>query len=99
MSARVVHWKIESCDVYVGRPGPWGNPFSHKDGTLALYKTDTVEEAVKAFEVWVATSDDEKAVWMRAHMGELTGKVLGCWCKRKGDEPCHGDVLLRWANP
>ena len=25
---------------------------------------------------------------------ELEGKVLGCWCKVKGHEPCHGDVLV-----
>lgn len=25
----------------------------------------------------------------------LKGKNLGCWCKEKGDEMCHGDVLLK----
>jgi Domain of unknown function (DUF4326) len=28
-------------------------------------------------------------------LGELRGKVLGCWCSPK---PCHGDVLARLAN-
>lgn len=25
----------------------------------------------------------------------LKGKNLGCWCKEKGNEMCHGDVLLK----
>lgn len=29
---------------------------------------------------------------------ELKGKILGCCCKRKGYEPCHGDVLVRMLN-
>lgn len=31
----VVHCKKAPYDVYIGRPGPWGNPFSHQSGTLA----------------------------------------------------------------
>jgi hypothetical protein len=30
-----------------------------------------------------------------ADIGELTGKVLGCWCAPKA---CHGDVLVKLAN-
>lgn len=25
---------------------------------------------------------------------ELEGKVLGCWCKKKPTDVCHGDVLV-----
>ena len=25
-------------------------------------------------------------------LGELRGKILGCWCKPK---PCHGDILVK----
>lgn len=28
---------------------------------------------------------------------ELYGKVLGCWCKKTPDAPCHGDVLVELA--
>ena len=34
----VVHCRKAQYDVYVGRPGPFGNPFSWKDGTLAVWK-------------------------------------------------------------
>ncbi len=41
---RVVHCKRERYDVYIGRPGPWGNPFViGRDGTreqvIAKYRT------------------------------------------------------------
>ena len=29
-------------------------------------------------------------------IGELSGKNLACWC---APQPCHGHVLLRYANP
>ncbi len=32
----------------------------------------------------------------RAHLSELRGKDLVCWC-REGS-PCHGDVLLELAD-
>jgi hypothetical protein len=31
---------------------------------------------------------------VRARARELRGFALGCWC---APEPCHGDVLKRWA--
>jgi hypothetical protein len=32
----------------------------------------------------------------QALLDPLRGKSLGCWCPL--DEPCHADVLLKWAN-
>jgi hypothetical protein len=31
-------------------------------------------------------------------LDELRGKRLGCWCKLRGDEACHGDVLAELAD-
>lgn len=91
MKPRVVHCKKEPFDVYIGRPSPWGNPFSHKEGTLAEHRVATREEAVARFREWFLSRPDlvEKA------KRELKGKVLGCWCKPAS---CHGDVLLEIAN-
>jgi hypothetical protein len=94
MSVRVVHCKKERFDVYIGRPGPWGNDWSHKPGTLAKFKVNSVEESIDAFEKDLL-SDPGKVALVKEH---LRGKTLGCWCKRKGHEPCHGDVLLKVAN-
>jgi len=77
--------------VYIGRPSKWGNPFTHKDGTLAEFKVSSREEAVTKYEEWLLTQPELVA----AVKAELCGKDLVCFCKPKA---CHGDVLLRVAN-
>lgn len=86
---KVVHCKKESYDVYIGRPSIWGNPFSHKTGTLAKYKTETREEAVSKFKEYLISNKD-----LMERITELKGKTLGCWCS---PQSCHGDVLLEIA--
>lgn len=86
----VVHCRKAQYDVYVGRPGPFGNPFSWKDGTLAVWKT-TQDGCLPAYEAWLLSQPELVARVKR----ELRSKVLGCWCK---PGPCHGDILARIAN-
>ena len=38
MKTKIVHCKKEEYEVYIGRPTKWGNPYSHKDNTIAKYK-------------------------------------------------------------
>jgi hypothetical protein len=90
MSTRVVHFKKESYDVYIGRPSKWGNPFSHKEGTLAEFKTGSRKEAVEKFEQYLITNKD-----LMKDLPSLKGKVLGCWCK---PQLCHGDILAKYAD-
>jgi hypothetical protein len=79
-STRVVHCKREPCDVHVGRPGKWGNPFRiGPDGTR--------QEVVAKYRAWVVQQPE-----LMAALPELAGKTLGCWCK---PEACHGDVLVK----
>ena len=81
---RVVHCKRDKYDVYIGRPGPWGNPFEiGKDGDR--------EEVVEKYAEWLLAQPElvEKA------KEELKGKVLGCWCAPK---LCHGNRLSQIAN-
>lgn len=91
MSTHVVNLKHEPYDVYIGRPGPWGNPYSHKpsnvQGTVIV---SSVTEAIMKFEQY-ARSDQEFVARIKR---ELKGKVLGCFCK---PQPCHGDVLAKIA--
>jgi len=81
---RVVHCKKEDYDVYIGRPGPWGNPFE-------IGKHGDREEVVEKYAEWLLAQPElvEKA------KQELKGKVLGCWCAPK---LCHGDILSQIAN-
>lgn len=88
--SKVVHCKKEEFDVYVGRGSKWGNPFSHKEGTLAKEIVATREEAIQKFEEYLLSNQE-----LMDSLDELKGKVLGCWCKPKS---CHGDVLLKYAN-
>lgn len=79
---RVVHVKRDPYDVYIGRPGKWGNPFQiGRDGTR--------EEVIRKYREWIMTQPE-----LLAALPELRGKVLGCWCKPAA---CHGDVLKELA--
>ena len=77
-------------DVYIGRGSKWGNPFSHMDGTKALYKVETREEVIEKFREWIMTQPE-----LLADLHELKGKTLCCFCKPKA---CHGDVLAELAD-
>lgn len=95
---RIVHCKKEKYNIYIGRPSKWGNPFSHKSGTLAKFKVNTVKEALEAYEQWI-TKGEGKHLLNDLH--ELRGKVLGCWCGNftmlddQKELKCHGQILLR----
>jgi hypothetical protein len=87
VTCHVVHCKRDPYDVYIGRPSKWGNPFSHKEGTLAKYKVASREEAVEAYRQWITIGDGRHLL---ANLYELKGKTLGCWCVPL---LCHGHVL------
>lgn len=76
--------------VYIGRPSRWGNPFSHRDGTLARFRVGSRDEAVDAYAEWIQTQPE-----LLAALPELAGRDLVCWC---APARCHGDVLLALAN-
>jgi hypothetical protein len=88
---RVVNRRREPFDVYIGRPSPYGNPFSHKPGTLAKFQVANREEAIARFREWFLAQPELVARARR----ELRGKVLGCWCKPAA---CHGDVIAEIVN-
>ena len=89
---KVVHCKKESYDVYIGRPSKWGNPYTHKEGTIAEYVKPTRKEAIEAYRDYILNG---KGNHLLDDLGELEGKVLGCWCKPKS---CHGDILIEIIN-
>lgn len=79
----VVHCKKQRYDVYIGRPSKWGNPFViGKDGSRA--------DVIAKYREYVLGRKD-----LMQDIGELKGKVLGCWCSPSA---CHGDVLAELAN-
>jgi len=76
---RVVHCKRDRYDVYIGRPSKWGNPY-------VIGRDGTREQVIAKYRAWVLCRPE-----LVAALGELRGKVLGCWCP---PQPCHGDVLV-----
>jgi hypothetical protein len=80
---RVVHFKKEPFDVYVGRPSVWGNPYEiGKDGTRA--------EVIAKYKEYLLGNDE-----LMKLLPMLKGRVLGCWCH---PEACHGDVIAELAD-
>ena len=78
-------WQTVPKAIKVARPTPWGNDY--KKGV-----DGTAEQCVR---LYIARYSDDAAFRARVRQ-ELAGKDLACWCK-SGD-PCHTEVLLRWAN-
>ena len=79
--------------VRVGRPSPWGNPYSHvPDAKNARFTVATRDEAVAKYVEWLAS---QPRLVERAKR-ELRGKVLGCWCAPS--EACHARVLAKLVN-
>ena len=70
--------------VYIGRPGPWGNPFTiGSDGDR--------ETVVAKHRGWLMSRPELQERARR----ELRGRTLVCFCAPRA---CHGDVLLEVAN-
>ncbi len=105
MTARVVHCRQQPFDVYIGRgndprtgrPGEWGNPFSHRPSRVpGVIVVGSRQEAIRRYRAWL---------WEQIRSGRITveqlaslhGQRLGCWC---APAPCHGEVLslaAAWA--
>lgn len=82
----VVHCKRSAYHVYIGRPGPWGNPFViGKDG-------DRIQ-VIEKFRAWFFAPEQQK-LRERAKQ-ELKGKVLACWCAPLA---CHGHIISKFVN-
>jgi len=76
---KVVHCKRSKYDVYIGRGGPWGNPFEiGQDGTR--------EEVCAKYLKYLLQNER-----LMAMLPSLKGKVLGCYCAPK---LCHGDIII-----
>ena len=76
--------------VYVGRPTPWGNPFSHL-AAAGTFPVDSREKAIACYILWLEAQPDLIAL-VRKH---LRGKHLVCWCT---PARCHAETLMAVAN-
>lgn len=79
--------KGDPFDVYIGRRGPWGNPFIiGRDGE----REEVIEKYKNYFYDTLLNDPDRK----QAVLG-LKGLRLGCHCKPNA---CHGDIIAEYLN-
>ncbi len=93
---RVVHCQKEPYDLLIDRSTIWGNPYSHKEGTLAKFKVKTRKESIEKYREYILDNPE-----LLAKLHELRGKILGCWCKNsdpRKSKACHGDILVDLSN-
>lgn len=64
-------------NVYIGRPGEWGNPFR-------VGANDSKESVIAKYRAYINNKPG-----LKAKIHELGGKTMGCWCSGN----CHGEVL------
>ncbi len=89
---KIVNIKNSSYEVYIGRGSKWGNPFSNKKNTKAIYKTKSRKESIEKYKDWLLNGNGR---FLIEDLHELEGKICGCFCKPK---LCHGDILLEILN-
>jgi hypothetical protein len=82
--ANLVAWaQADGCLVSVDRRTEWGNPFEMPhDGNRETVIRNYAEHYLP------------QKPSLLAHVSELRGKALACWC---APEPCHAEVLKRKA--
>ncbi len=76
----LIEWaKAEGLFVRIDRRSIWGNPFKI---TKKNDRTTVIQKFAEAF---------VKQTELQEQLGDLQGKVLGCWCY---PEACHGCILI-----
>ena len=100
---RTKGWRMPKNTIYVGRPGPWGNPFDWQDEVNPNFGDGLAKALCKIrFEDWLGGNLEgvehllDRQQWILNHIHELRGKNLACWCN--GGQSCTADVLLKLAN-
>lgn len=91
MKAKAVNLRYQSCTVYVARPSSWGNPFTHRGGTLGEVIVASRAEAIQRYGEWLLLEQPELVERARR---ELKGQVLGCYCLPRA---CHAELLAEVA--
>lgn len=89
------------CDVYIGRRctmGGWNLQESKWHNPFKVDEKNTIYKVLEDFFFYMKESGRFGGRDLMKDLPELRGKVLGCWCKKRGDEPCHGDVLVKLLN-
>jgi len=105
---RTKGWRMPEAAVSVTRPGPFGNPFTHRERRVAA----------GMFRVWLTGGMRSTAMLdcgcklptrslpgvrdeILCELQQLRGRDLACWCPLPAPgqpDHCHATVLLELAN-
>jgi len=94
---KVVHFKKDDYDVYIGRlPNNEHNKWEYPKILRETFPEDTPRDIIiAAYEDYLLSNDE-----LLKDLYELKYKTLGCWCKNKGGggKSCHGDILKKYVD-
>ena len=92
-------WMKDPDNVYIGRRGivfvdgeRWPKQDSKFANPFKITKDVSRQDVIKSYCKWLMEQIENGDITMD-DLKQLQGKRLGCWCKEKGNEPCHGDIL------
>ena len=94
MCCQLVNIKHSECDIYIGRPSKYGNPYSSKESKLAQFHVSTLEESLLGFRNYLINNKQ-----LLIDIEELRYKIIGCFCTESkeykvGDKiVCHGQII------
>jgi len=93
---------VQGCDLYIGRrfhsygysleESPWANPFKAKDYT-------DIRDCLKNYDAYIrkkiVENQDFFGKLMYFMVSQGRSLTLGCFCKEKPDDHCHGDTIVQ----
>jgi|SRR5579885_1553734 len=93
---------VQGCDVYVGRrftmggwnleESIWANPFKSKDFT-------NIGDCLQQYEIYIRQKIVANQAYFNQVMFAMVSQgrslTLGCFCKNKPTDSCHGDVIVK----
>lgn len=79
--------KGDKADVYIGRPGPFGNPY-------VIGPDGDRDEVIRLFKIYFYDRLKMDPAW-KAKVDALEGQIIGCFCK---PQACHGDIIAEYLN-
>ena len=89
---KVVHFKKDDYDIYIGRlPDGEYNKWAYPKELRETFPEGTPrQEIIDAYEDYLLSNKE-----LMNDLHELKYKTLGCWCKPKS---CHGDILKKYVD-
>ena len=86
--------------IAIYSPSPWQNPFIAGIHGTERECVERYENLMAGYLCWEADNGIAQRIsyqYMLRNIQTIQGKDLACWCPP--DRPCHGNVLIKLANP